>query len=93
MAYGSSGKVGFSATRRSLKARHNLKEVVIANDGGVYAYGKASAAVVADAACTYNASTGAITATAGAATADGAAFAANEYGFVKLDSLVTDAIA
>lgn len=84
-SFGTNSKVGFSATRRSQKRRHNVLEVVEANNGDVYVYVHASSAFSAGAAA-YSKTTGELSAGTGA-TLD-AAFAAGDYGFVKVASLL-----
>lgn len=82
-SFATDGKVGFSATRRSKTKRHNLLEVIDCVNGDVYVYVYAGSAFSAGAAA-YSKSTGALSAGTGA-TLD-AAFAAGDYGFVKVAS-------
>jgi hypothetical protein len=75
------GLVSAKLDRRSTTPEFALGTVAIANNGTVFVYGLASE-VVATGTCTLNASTFAITDTAGLHTAD-VAFASGQYGFVR----------
>lgn len=75
------GLVGAKLDRRTAEPEFALGTIAIGNDGKVYVYAKAGAAI-ATGARTVNASTFVITAAAGDHTAD-VAFANGEYGFIR----------
>ena len=75
------GLVGAKLDRRTTEPEFALGTIAIGNNGAVYVYGRAGAAI-STGPRTLNATTFVITATAGDHTAD-VAFANGEYGFIR----------
>jgi hypothetical protein len=81
MAFSSTGLVGANTDRRTPHQEYKLGTPLIGDDNNTYVYVRASAAI---AGATATSVTGAFAASAGAGNyTTGAAFAANEYGWVR----------